>query len=74
MTTVMSLATDGVDGRVRLGHPERQLEVRGELARHADDAHRVGAVGRDRQLEDHVVEAEDDADVVAELARRRRAR
>ena len=58
-----------VDGRVRLRDPEGQLEVRGQLARDADDAHRVGPIRGDRQLEDHVVETEDDAHVVAELTR-----
>ena len=69
MTTVMSFAIAVSTARVRLGHVERELEVRGELARHADDAHRVGPVGRDRQVEDHVVEPEDLAHVGAELAR-----
>ena len=41
--------------------------MRGELAGDADDAHRVGAVGRDREVEDHVVEAEHLAHVGAEL-------
>ena len=45
---------------------ERQREVRGELARDADDAHRVGAVGRDREIEHDVVEAEHLAHVGAE--------
>ena len=51
-----------------LGDVERQLEVRGELAGDADDAHRIGPVGRDRQVEDDVVEPEDRADVASELA------
>ena len=41
-------------------------EVRGELARDADDAHRVGAVGRDREVEHDVVETEHLAHVGAE--------
>ena len=46
---------------------ERQTEVRGEIARDADDAHRVGTVGRDREVEHDVVEAEHLAHVGAEL-------
>ena len=41
--------------------------MRGELAGHADDAHRVGPVGRDGEVEDHVVETEHLAHVAAEL-------
>ena len=41
--------------------------MRRELARHADDAHRVGTVRRDREIEDDVVEAEELAHVGAEL-------
>ena len=40
----------------------------GQLAGHAHDAHRVGPVGRDRQVEDDVVEAEDRANVFSHLA------
>ena len=42
----------------RLGDFQRQTEVGGELTRHADHAHRVGPVGRDREVEDDVVEPE----------------
>ncbi len=63
----MSFATRRVDRRARLGHRERQPEVRGELAGDADDAHRVGTVRRDREVEDDVVETEHLAHVGAEL-------
>ena len=57
-----------------LGDRERQPEVRGELACDADDAHRVGTVRRDRQVEHDVVEPEHLAHVGAERARRPAAR
>ncbi len=60
----------GIARRVRLRHPEVEAEVRGQLARQSDDAHRVGAVGRDGEVEDGVVEPEEVAHVGPELARR----
>src|SRR5947209_20287395 len=61
------------DGRIRrrawLWNLERQPEVRGQLPRHTDDAHRVGTVGCDRQVEDDVVEPEQLAYVGARLGR-----
>jgi hypothetical protein len=41
--------------------------VRGQLAGHADHAHRVGPVGGDREVEDDVVESEDATHVGPEL-------
>jgi hypothetical protein len=60
----------GVGARLRLGNAEFQLEVRGEFAGDSHDAHRVGPVGCDGQVEDDVVETEDLAHVGPELARR----
>ena len=57
----------GEGNRLRNGEVER--EVRGELPGDADDAHRVGSVRGDREVEDHVVEAEDLAHVGTELGR-----
>ena len=58
----------------RSGTVERQAEVRGELARDADDAHRVGPVGRDREVEHDVVESEHLAHVGTERGVGRAAR
>ena len=63
----VAATTDASASAIGLRHVEVEREVRGELARHADDAHRVGPVGRDREVEDHVVETEDLAHVGAEL-------
>ena len=62
---------DGRTGARRrgVGNEERRAEVGGKLAGHAHDAHRVGTVGRNREIEDHVVEAEDPAHVGAKLRR-----
>ena len=57
------------DGSVRLRQVEGQREVGGELTRHAGDAHGVGTVGGDRQVEDDVVEAEHATHVGAERGR-----
>ena len=57
--------SSGAGRRVRLGDGEREAEVGGELAGDADDAHRVGPVRGDREVEDRVVEAEELADVGA---------
>ena len=67
-TTVTSATEASTAGRRRAsGIDERLAEVGGELAGDADDAHRVGPVRRDREVEHDVVEAEDLADVGAEL-------
>ncbi len=50
---------------------ERKAEVGGEVAGDADDAHRVGTVGRDREVEDDVVEPEHLAHVGPERRVRR---
>ena len=70
LAPIASTIGDGLRARER----ERQAEVRGELAGDADDAHRVGAVRRDREVEHDVVETEHLAHVGAERRVGRRAR
>ena len=60
-------ADRGVRGSVGFGDLEREPEVCGDFARDAHDAHGVGSVRGDRQVEDHVVEPEQTAHVSAGL-------
>ena len=53
---------------LRLVEPELLAEGDGGLAREADHAQAVGAVGRDLKLDDMVVQPQQDADVLAGLS------
>ncbi len=55
------------DRSVGFGQVEGQRKMGGELTSHTGDAHRVGPIGRDREVEDDILETEHPAHVGAEL-------